>query len=188
MFFPNRGTAEFHSDCSCKTDWYGYNIAVEFTLREAQPKDFDHLWAIDQKCFPAAIAYTRRELNIYMRRRGAFTLLAEIPGAQNHGTPAIAGFVVAESNRRGAGHIITIDVLPEHQRAGLGSKLLAAAEDRLRLAACLSVQLEAAVNNSPAIAFYKRHYYDIVGSIPRYYPGELNAFVLQKALSEKKNT
>ncbi|HEX8815586.1 MAG TPA: GNAT family N-acetyltransferase [Terriglobales bacterium] len=162
----------------------GYNNAVEFTLREAGPEDFEHLWAIDQKCFPAGIAYTRRELTIYMRRRGAFTILAEALWA-NEGA-MIAGFVVAESNRRGAGHIITIDVLPEHQRAGLGSQLLRAAEDRLRQSGCLSIQLEAAVNNVAAIAFYKRHEYDVVGSIPRYYPGDLNAFVLQKGLLSKE--
>jgi [ribosomal protein S18]-alanine N-acetyltransferase len=155
---------------------------VEFSMRDARPEDFEALWAIDQKCFEEGIAYTRRELSAYMRRRGAFTIVAE----NSDGGGAVsspAGFITAESNRRGAGHIITIDVLPDFRRVGLGSKLLSEAEGRLRGFGCHSVQLEAAVNNSKAIAFYKRHRYDIVGSIPRYYPGDLNAFVLQKALS-----
>jgi len=166
---------------------------VEFTLRDFRPEDFETLWAIDQKCFGAGIAYSRLELSAYMRRRGAFTIVAEArtPGLAGQTGPvsvATAGFIVAESNRRGAGHIITIDVLPEHRRAGLGSKLLAAAEDRLLAIACRSVQLEAAVNNVSAIAFYKRHHYDIVGTIPRYYPGGLNAFVLQKDLKPVQET
>ena len=41
-----------------------------------------------------------------MKRRGAFTLVAEME------IPAkIAGFIVAEGNSRGQGHIVTIDVL-----------------------------------------------------------------------------
>ena len=153
---------------------------MEFTLRESRLEDFESLWAIDQKCFIAGIAYSRRELSAYMRRRGAFTIVAEAQGQR--GQAPTAGFIVAESMRRGRGHIITIDVLPEHRRSGLGSKLLAAAEERLRAIACRSVRLEAAVDNASAIAFYKRHCYDVIGTISRYYPGGLNAFVLQKEL------
>jgi len=47
------------------------------------------------------------------------------------GTVEIMGFIVAEA-RRQTGHIITMDVLPEARRAGIGSSLLQAAEDRLR--------------------------------------------------------
>jgi ribosomal-protein-alanine N-acetyltransferase len=164
---------------------------VEFTLRDFRPEDFETLWEIDQKCFVAGIAYSRRELSAYMRRRGALTIVAEARGPRGQtgpGSTATAGFIVAESNRRRAGHIITIDVLPEHRRSGLGSKLLAATEGRLRAMACRSVQLEAAVNNASAIAFYKRHHYDIVGTIPRYYPGGLNAFVLHKELKPVQET
>jgi [ribosomal protein S18]-alanine N-acetyltransferase len=159
---------------------------VEFKLREASPQDFEALWAIDQKCFAEGIAYTRRELAAYMRRRGAFTIVAEASGGTLTAASPPAGFVVAESNRRGAGHIITIDVLPEHRRARLGSKLLTAVEARLSESGCGSVQLEAAVNNLTAIAFYKRHRYDIVGTLPRYYPGDLDAFVLQKTLAARQ--
>ena len=156
---------------------------MAITLRDFRPEDFETLWAIDQKCFVAGIAYSRRELSAYMRRSGAFTIVAEKPtGGISAGSLVIAGFIVAESNRRGAGHIITIDVLPEHRRSGLGSMLLSTAEERLRSAGCRSTQLEAAVNNLSAIRFYKRHGYDIVATRLHYYPGGLNAFVLQKEL------
>jgi [ribosomal protein S18]-alanine N-acetyltransferase len=165
---------------------------VEFTLRDGQPADFDTLWRIDQDCFPPRIAYSRFELASYTRRRGAFTIVAETqaapPDPQPESNPrvTIAGFVVAESNRRANGHIITIDVLPAYRRAGLGSKLLSAAEDRLRGIACHTVLLEAAVDNSVAIAFYKLHGYQIVRTIPRYYPDNINAFVLEKDLAPVK--
>ena len=52
------------------------------------------------------------------------------PGEESENDSGAVGFIVAEAGR--AGHIITIDVLDEFRRSGLGSQLMAAAEDRLR--------------------------------------------------------
>jgi len=68
------------------------------------------------------------------------------------------------------------------RRFGVGSKLLATAEERLHAAACRSVELETAVDNSAALAFYKRHQYSVVKTIPRYYTNGVDAFVLEKEL------
>jgi ribosomal-protein-alanine N-acetyltransferase len=152
---------------------------VTFSLRDFRTQDFEVLWGIDQKCFPPGIAYPRRELAAYIQRRQSFTIVAERP-AENH---QIAGFIVAEASRRGLGHIITIDVLPENRRTGLGSKLLAAAEQRLLEASCHAVVLETAVDNAPALAFYKRHRYSVLKVIPRYYSNGVDAFVLEKPLT-----
>jgi len=152
---------------------------VEFALRDFRAEDFEVLWSIDQRCFPPGIAYPRRELAAYLRRRGSFTVVAE----HGAGAPGVlAGFIVAEASRRGVGHIITIDVLPESRRSGLGSKLLAAAEERLCRAPCHTVVLETAVDNASALAFYKRHQYSVVNIVPRYYSTGVDAFVLEKHL------
>ena len=163
----------------------GYNVEVEFALREFQREDFDRLWRIDQECFPPGIAYSRMELAAYIRLRGAFTMVAERVsdnGGQAVDRSKVLGFIVAQANRRGVGHILTIDVPPSSRRFGVGSKLLATAEDRLRASACRSVVLEAAVDNVSALAFYKRHAYSIVKTIPRYYSNGVDAFVLEKEL------
>jgi [ribosomal protein S18]-alanine N-acetyltransferase len=153
---------------------------VQFSLREFRPEDFEVLWRIDQKCFPPGIAYPRRELDAYIKRRGAITLVAEQVAEK---AVAIAGFIVAEANRRGVGHIITIDVLPASRRAGLGSKLIAAVEERLRQAGCHTIVLETAVDNASSLAFYKRHHYSVVKTIPRYYSNGVDALVLEKDLN-----
>jgi ribosomal protein S18 acetylase RimI-like enzyme len=44
------------------------------------------------------------------------------------------------------------------------------------------VRLETAVDNLPALTFYKRHGYDIVKTMPRYYSNGVDAFSLEKAL------
>ena len=145
------------------------------SLREAGPEDFDRLWRIDQECFIPGIAYSRAELRWYMRRSRAFTLIAK-------DVRDVAGFIVAESDPSGAGHILTLDVLPASRRAKVGSRLLAAAEQRLIKEGCNAVLLETSVDNSAAISFYKRHGYAILETIPRYYMDSVDALVMGKKL------
>ncbi|MEY2414649.1 MAG: [ribosomal protein S18]-alanine N-acetyltransferase [Acidobacteriaceae bacterium] len=170
----------------------GYNGEVEFVLRDARPEDFATLWALDQECFPPAISYTRMELSAYMARRGTFTIVAESRNAGSNSekqtAPSIAGFIVAEASRRDVGHIITIDVQSEVRRFGVGSRLLAAAEERLFAAKCRVVRLETAVDNAGALLFYKRHKYEIVKTSLGYYSNGLDAFVLEKNLLSHART
>jgi len=168
-----------------------YNGGVPFTIRDFQPTDFEILWRIDQDCFPAGISYSRAELKAYMRGRGSFTLLAINNGTSNNssagadGDGAVGGFIVAATNNHGSGHIITIDVVNAARRSGVGSLLLQAAEDRLRAARCDIVELETAVDNVPALSFYKRHGYSVIKTFPRYYANGVDALVLQKDLVRK---
>ncbi len=165
-----------------------YNVRVQFSLRDYRREDFDLLWQIDQACFPAEIAYSRVELSLYMRRAGSFTLVAEADPRdgiksqpESTGAGEIVGFIIAEARRR-AGHIITIDVPEQSRHLGVGSELLTAAEKRLRAAGCPSIALETAVDNLPALAFYKRHQYFVTGTLRRYYSNGVDALVLKKDL------
>jgi ribosomal-protein-alanine N-acetyltransferase len=160
---------------------------VAFRIRQFRKEDFEQLWGIDQECFPPGISYTRIELAFYMRRPHAFPLVAESEGPATEPGPYAAakpvlGFVVGEGSARGAGHIITIDVLAEARRQSVGSALLQAAEQHLRGIGSRHVFLETAVNNAPAIAFYKRHGYELIKTIPRYYKNNLDALLLGKKL------
>jgi [ribosomal protein S18]-alanine N-acetyltransferase len=166
---------------------------VPFTIRDFPPSDFDLLWRIDQDCFSPGIAYSRTELKIYIRRRGSFTLVAvdatsptmPLPDSGNARkySPPIAGFIVAEADSRGHGHVITIDVIASARRSGVGSLLLSAADDRLRSGRCRFVELETAVDNLSALSFYKRHAYSVIKTFPRYYSNGVDALVLQKELT-----
>ena len=164
--------------------WCG--MGAGFTIREFRRTDFPRLWEIDQKCFPPGISYSQMELLIYIRRPRAFTLVAERAGngAGSGATPDgdAVGFVVAEVEGRQTGHIITIDVLEEARRSGLGSSLISAAEQRLKERGCQRVLLETAVDNAAAMAFYKRHQYFVLKTVPRYYSTGVDAFVLKKDL------
>ena len=145
-----------------------------FALRVYLPADFDALLALDQQCFVEGIAYTAAELGRYIRRRGSFTIVA----ADERGG-SIAGFVIAHL-QRDYGWIVTLDTRADARRSGLGSRLMAAAEERLRAAGAVAIVLEVAVNNLPAVNFYKRLGYTIIRTIPRYYLDSLDAFQMAK--------
>lgn len=153
----------------------GYNDAVEITLRAFQEGDFETLWGIDQICFPAGIAYSRPELLTYVHLARSATMVAEQAAR-------ILGFIIAHASRKGLGHILTIDVLPEAQRLRVGSRLLLSAEAWMRGRQCAKSYLETAVDNLPALAFYKRHDYFLLKTLPRYYSNGVDAYVLQKDL------
>jgi len=154
-------------------------VDVPFLIRDFQIEDFETLWRMDQECFPPGISYTRQELKLYMRRRGAFTLVASGSGGASDGK--IAGFLVAHDGP--TGHIVTIDVGSGVRRSGVGSRLLLAAEDRLRATGSRAVSLETAVDNAAALAFYKRHGYSVVRTWPRYYSNGVDALVMKKELT-----
>ena len=168
-----------------------YNAVVTYNIRQFRKADFDTLWRIDQACFDPQLAYSRPELAFYMRRLGSFTLVAESaqeesssknPLARSRNFPAgIFGFVVAE-NRRKNGHIITIDVIAEARRLGVGSRLLRAAEEKLAHAGTTTVALETPVSNLAAIRFYKREGYFVEKTVAGYYSGLLDALVMTKEL------
>jgi [ribosomal protein S18]-alanine N-acetyltransferase len=196
-------SGNFSGECStgarvfrggCEPDRSGYTDVIvdlkyqrmsqRFSIREFQRNDFPRLWEIDQKCFPTGISYSQPELLFYMRRPRAFTLVAE-SGTQDGNAGLAVGFLVAEAGKQ-AGHIITLDVLDEFRRSGLGSRLMQAAEERLRAEGCRTVFLETAVDNAAALAFYKQHHYFLVKTLPRYYATGVDAFVLKKDLLSNK--
>jgi ribosomal-protein-alanine N-acetyltransferase len=151
---------------------------VAIVIRDFQPEDFQALWRMDQECFGPGIAYSKPELKAYIQDRRAFTLVAEDePGKA--GNPA--GFIVVHSGR--TGHVVTIDVIAAARRSGAGSRLLQAAEERLRAAGSRAVGLETAVDNLSALSFYKRHGYSVIRTWPRYYSNGVDALVLKKELT-----
>ena len=149
-------------------------------LRRYQPEDLDRLIEIDHACFVEGIAYPEEEMLHYLNRRSAITLVA-IDGN------AIKGFVIADRSRarraaRPLGHIITIDVVPEEQKSGIGSVLLRSAEQELSRAECDYVSLEVAVDNEKAMRFYKKHGYSVLKVLPRYYMNAVDGLLMGKRL------
>ena len=179
--FPEKGcgkpveTAPFRAAWAATLRAARYNVGVPLVIRDFKSQDFDTLWRMDQDCFPPGISYSKPELKAYMRQRGSITLVAEDSGGGK-----LRGFIVVHGGP--TGHVITIDVPVEVRRSGVGSSLLRAAEQRLQEEGCRAVDLETAVDNLGALAFYKRHGYSVIRTWPRYYSNGVDALVLRKSL------
>jgi len=151
---------------------------MELILRDYSANDFDTLHAIDCACYPPGIAYSRRTLRWFLKLSGAQCVIAQLGAAA--GSP-IAGFIVGQS--AGArGHIVTLDVLEAHRRAGVGSALLAEIERRLGQSGVREIELETATSNEAGVAFWQGHGYRSAGVLRRYYLGRLDAYHMQKRL------
>ena len=148
-----------------------------FVLRPYRPSDFEALVAMDQACFPKAIAYGRREMKGYLRSEYSHCIVAEVSGT-------IAGFILMESDEE-LGHVITLDVAQAHRRQSVGSLLLKAAEKQAASQGATRMYLETATGNEPAIALWKKHGYRETGTIENYYGRGQNAFEMQKRFERK---
>lgn len=142
-------------------------------IREYRPADFEQLYQIDQAAFSADIAYSRLELQYYLRSRKSRTLVSQEANE-------IVGFVVGCSEPRKLGHIITIDVIPDRQREHIGSNLLAEIEQWLWQQGVEAIYLETPVDDAGAKGFYYKHGYFVFDRFEGYYNNSLDAFVMMK--------
>src|SRR2546425_4517364 len=113
-------------------------------IRSYQEEDFPELLRIDQACFEPGIAYDEPALDYFVRRVFSHTLVLADDSQ-------ILGFGVAALTRsRGrspAGHIITLDLLPEARGKGYGRTLLQRLESLLEQDGATKVILEVDVRN-----------------------------------------
>ena len=149
-------------------------------IRKYQRSDFPSLLAIDQSCFIEGIAYSEQELHYFLSMPTAISLV----GLNDEN---ITGFVIADCFRprrasRSVGKIITIDVVPSAQHSGMGTLLISSAEAELKQAGCDYVSLEVAVDNEPALKFYKKHDYSVLKALPRYYLDSIDGLLMGKKL------
>jgi ribosomal-protein-alanine N-acetyltransferase len=144
-------------------------------LRDYRPADFEAVWALDQACFPPGVAYSRGELRAFLVRRTAQAIVAERDGR-------VVAFVLGGRGRGPAGQVVTLDVAAPERRRGLGGRLLVELERRLAAAGAARIELETAVSNRAAIAFYERLGYGKVARLRDYYGPGQDAWAMAKPL------
>lgn len=151
------------------------NSETEVRLRAYKLADLEALCRIDQLCFAPGISYALDELQEFIASPDSRTWVAE-------SGEGIAGFIVGEHKQDEAVHVITIDVLPQFRRRGVGALLMDALEEWAAVV-CKIVVLETAEDNAPAQAFYRKRGYRKVGIVENYYPDGKAAWVMGKRLS-----
>jgi [ribosomal protein S18]-alanine N-acetyltransferase len=141
-----------------------------------EPSDFETLLAIDQKCFPPGIAYSRSELTRFLRHRQAKSWVAHLQSE-------IVGFLIFGREPQKMGHIVTIDVIESKRGGGVGTALMETAEEWAGCQGLRLIYLETAEDNRAAQIFYSARGYAKVEEIAHYYPNGQTAWVMVKWLS-----
>jgi [ribosomal protein S18]-alanine N-acetyltransferase len=148
-------------------------------LRSYTKADFADLYALDQRCFPPGIAYSKRMLGYFLRMPQGRCILARASDAPSQRGASLAGFIITEEEPP-LGHILTLDVAEEYRRQRVGTQLLARCEEDLASRGVAEIVIETSVENAPGIAFWRQHGFRQVGILPRYYLGKVDAYEMRK--------
>lgn len=82
------------------------------------------------------------------------------------------------------GHVVSVAVLPAHQRKGIGSALIKEATKNMRSYRAKECYLEVRVSNVPAVKMYKKLEFQVIRTKRGYYADGEDAYVMAKKLDE----
>ena len=136
--------------------------AASITIREAQASDISRICTIEAEAFHSD-RLSRRSLAAFARSPSACLLVA-------CGDSGILGYAVVLF-RRGArsARLYSLAVAARAAGAGLGKRLLAAAEQAARRRGADRLTLEVRTDNAAAIRLYDRAGYALLGRRENYY-------------------
>jgi ribosomal-protein-alanine N-acetyltransferase len=83
------------------------------------------------------------------------------------------------------GHVVSVAVMPEARRRGIGEALVNSAMQGMRGYGARQCYLEVRVTNQEAIALYKKLGFEVTRTIHGYYADGEDAFVMGKSLQPK---
>lgn len=142
------------------------------------PGDFPALYAIEERCFPPPLRFSRVYMRQLIRQPNAATWIAEDDAR-------MCGFAIVEWTREAAGlvgYIQTLEVIPEGRGQGVGGELLRRMEDSASAAGAEAIWLHVDAQNAVAIHLYERHGYRVRGRTEGYYGRGTAALIFLKAL------
>lgn len=150
---------------------------MRVTVEDASLKHLDRLYEIETKCFEKE-AFTKRQIASILANYNSIGLVAKVNGE-------IVGFVIGmlrQEKGKTVGHILTIDVLPEYRRKGIGLRLLKALENIFRGKGANISVLEVREDNIAALRLYQKLGYKRVTKLEYYY-GDVHGVFLRKDLT-----
>jgi len=82
------------------------------------------------------------------------------------------------------GHIVSVAVMPEYRRKGIGEALVAKAMENMRLYKAKHCFLEVRVANTAAVDLYKKLGFDVSRTVRGYYADGEDAYVMEIKLEK----
>ena len=151
-------------------------MLMEIVIDRATPLDAGLLVALHKSCFPRP--WDEAAMATFIASPDTLCLL----GSVNHHTErAPAGFLIARKAADGA-ELLTLAVVPERRRAGVGRALLTAAMAMLGESGAKQLFLEVEEGNDAAVELYRSLGATAIGRRARYYEHGADAAIFSLAL------
>jgi len=154
-------------------------VQATVNLRHFQPDDLDQVMHINRVCLPENYA-PYFFMDLYERFPDAF-IVAEEDGEivgyvmcrMESGLPDFGLLGIAKR-----GHVISVAVLPEHQRRGVGTALMKEAMAGMRVYKAKECYLEVRVTNEPAVHLYDKLGFQKSKVVHGYYADGEDAYIM----------
>lgn len=129
------------------------------------------LYHLERTCFGER-HFRREHLDWILRNPRAVTLI------EDGGTVMLGALMLLFEGS--VCRVLSVAVVPDARRRGLGSRLMRAAEEASGERRCTVVRLEVSTENPGAVEFYRRLGYEVDGILPGYYSWGEDAFSMHK--------
>jgi ribosomal-protein-alanine N-acetyltransferase len=159
-------------------------VQTVFSLRPFRPDDLEKVMHINQVCLPENYS-TYFFMELYERYSETF-IVAQVAGE-------IAGYIMCRIETglpdfgllgiTKRGHVISIAVLPEYQRKGIGEALMREAMVAMKHYKAKDCYLEVRVSNSQAISMYKKLNFETSRTVRSYYADGEDAAIMTRKLA-----
>lgn len=159
-------------------------VQTVFSLRRFQPDDLEKVMQINQVCLPENYS-TYFFMELYERYPETF-IVAEVAAE-------IAGYIMCRIETglpdfgllgiTKRGHVISIAVLPQYQRKGIGAALMREAMVAMRQYKAKDCYLEVRVSNSQAIGMYNKLGFETSRTVRSYYADGEDAAIMTRKLA-----
>jgi len=153
-------------------------VSTTVKIEDASIKHLDRLFEIEMECFKSE-AFTKQHIAQLLTNQNCISLIAK---ENDKIIGFVIGMIYVEDNIL-TGHILTLDVSPNHRRKGVGIKLLQELEKIFRSKQVKVSRLEVREDNVAALSLYQKLGYRKVGRLRHYY-GDAHGIILEKVLAQ----
>jgi ribosomal-protein-alanine N-acetyltransferase len=145
-------------------------------IRNFKDEDIEMLGEIDRICFADDISFSSSELLFQIHHPKSITRVGE-------GFGRVLGFVIARvDDASSCAHVLTLDVLPDVRRRGIGMSLMTDLHGMLAQKSIKAAVLEVSFRNLPAQRLYESLKYRYLETLHGFYQGREDAYRMVKIL------
>lgn len=158
-------------------------MQTTFTLRRFKPSDLERVMHINIVCLPENYS-TFFFMDLYQRFPETFIVAEENEEVVGYimcrietGTPSLKLWGIMKK-----GHVISIAVLPEHQRKGVGCALMQEAMKAMVNYKAKECYLEVRTTNVSAVNLYRKMEFEVARTMRNYYADGEDAYMMARKL------